>query len=49
MANGEGDFSGPLGNVITKAGTLEDFHKLARAKGVAVVAPEPAKTVAVWP
>ena len=49
MANAEGDFSGPLGNVVTEGGTLEDFLELARAKGVTVVVPEPAKAVDVWP
>ena len=49
MANAEGDFSGPLGNVVTEGGTLEEFLELARARGVTVVVPEPAKAVDVWP
>eukprot|EP00752_Nemacystus_decipiens_P005518 g4992.t1 len=43
MANAEADFSGPLGNVVTEGGTLEDFLELAREKGVTAVTPEPAK------
>lgn len=49
MANAEGDFSGPLGNVVTEGGTLEEFLELARVRGVTVVVPEPAKAVDVWP
>lgn len=49
MANAEGDFSGPLRNVVTEGGTLEEFLELARAKGVTAVVPEAGKAVDVWP
>lgn len=49
MANADGDFSGPLGNVVTEGSSLEEFLELARGRGVNVVVPEPAKAVSVWP
>lgn len=49
MANADADFSGPLGNVVTETGTLEDFLEMAKAKDVTVVVPKPAKSFSVWP
>ncbi|CAN0577387.1 unnamed protein product [Laminaria digitata] len=49
MANGDGDFSGPVKNVVRAGNTLQDFLDLARDAGRDVVVPEPAKTINVWP
>lgn len=49
MANGEGDFSGPLGNVVSKRGTLEEFEDMTRSNGIELVVPTAGEPVAVWP
>ncbi|CAN0590943.1 unnamed protein product [Laminaria digitata] len=49
MANGDGDFSGPVKNAVSAGNTLQEFLDLARDAGRDVVVPEPAKPINVWP
>lgn len=49
MANANGDFSGPLGNVVSAGEPLEVFLGLAKSENFAVVVPEVGKPVSVWP
>lgn len=49
MANGDGDFTGPVKNAISQGNTLQEFLDLARDAGRDVVVPEPGRPINVWP